>query len=518
MIKINEKTRRVSPIGVVNVKSDLKAHRLRFICKDQVTENVKLSECSLWINYTNGGIYDRYAVEDLVVNGDNVTFSWLLGGNATAYNGETQFTILAEQTENGEISLAWNTVLASFKVEDAIEAELTPRESQQDVFEQLLQMVGGKQDKLTAGNNITIENNVISATGGGSVAFDDTITQNQRTGKYGIDFTSWVVDEHSLDPVLPLEPEDNNKAVDAIDIAAAVNALGAVLNRLKQDKLVLDEGLKWFGVSDKLLQLDYAQYDQQTQSYDANKPIKGSTYTEGLNGKQDTITVDNTLTKSAANQLSVHFGNFDSQTGSYDSGMPASLDAIEAGCTYLWNSEIAPTFGNYYTRTMTDTLLAGKQPRGDYATNTALTNGLALKADTSTTYTKTEVDTALTGKQDARTEVNITDSTLTALTLAKDTDYVFKTLVGTMALSLASAFNSGRSTLTFTTGDTPNVTLDSDDMPEKWHGEEITTFEANTTYELDLRVVELPVKNETTNEVELTPTLIIAGGAVTEAI
>ena len=47
----------------------------------------------------------------------------------------------------------------------------------------LQQTVSGKQDKLTAGTNITIQNNVISASGGGGqVTLDDTVTETSSNG------------------------------------------------------------------------------------------------------------------------------------------------------------------------------------------------------------------------------------------------------------------------------------------------------------------------------------------------
>ena len=46
----------------------------------------------------------------------------------------------------------------------------------------LQQTVSGKQDQLTAGTNITIQNNVISASGGGSVTLDNDVTQNSQNG------------------------------------------------------------------------------------------------------------------------------------------------------------------------------------------------------------------------------------------------------------------------------------------------------------------------------------------------
>lgn len=47
----------------------------------------------------------------------------------------------------------------------------------QEVVAKTKQLVAGKQDKLTAGTNITIDaNNVISATGGGSITVDDALS------------------------------------------------------------------------------------------------------------------------------------------------------------------------------------------------------------------------------------------------------------------------------------------------------------------------------------------------------
>lgn len=46
----------------------------------------------------------------------------------------------------------------------------------------LQQTVSGKQDQLTAGQNITIQNNVISASGGGSITLDNDVTQNSQNG------------------------------------------------------------------------------------------------------------------------------------------------------------------------------------------------------------------------------------------------------------------------------------------------------------------------------------------------
>ena len=61
--------------------------------------------------------------------------------------------------------------------------------------------------------------------------------------------------------------------------------------------------------------------------------------------------------------------------------------ALDSGFTYRWSgSEYIQIGGqdlsNYYTKDEANQLLETKQPVGDYATNTALTSGLATKQNT----------------------------------------------------------------------------------------------------------------------------------------
>lgn len=355
----------------------------------------------------------------------------------------------------------------------------TPQEPTPDVYEQLLARLQAKLDanqgRENAGKFLKIGQNGDVVPGEGSSAsvdFDETITQDETTGKYGIDFADISSAGYS-----------EGKAISGAQANELLRNLVALINK-KQDVLTAGQGIK---IVDNVISATQSKKEIPLTS-------AGYTYIEDLERGWHYVTHPGKLSvRGGGSRKSVFL-----QEGDVFYLMVNTTD----GYLMTGTNQGIPFYVDY---TM-DRWLDGNCVTRDII-NTLLSNYL----------TTTEVNTALESKQDVRTEVNITDNTLTALTIAKDTDYVFKTLVGTMALSLASAFNSGRSTLTFTTGDTPNVTLDSDDMPEKWHGEEITTFEANTTYELDFRVVTLPVYDSVNDEVVQTPTLIIAGGAVTEA-
>lgn len=172
MILINDRV--VGVIDEVSVANDKEVVRLEFRCKNQVTELFRLTDSTVFINYQNGSTKDRYAVTDLTQDGEYVNFSWTLGANATKKQGKTFFVVCAVITEDEDVQQEWNTELAFFNVNKGLECETQPSEDMEDLFAQLTAMVeenasditaleGSKQDKLIAGDNITIQGNVISA-------------------------------------------------------------------------------------------------------------------------------------------------------------------------------------------------------------------------------------------------------------------------------------------------------------------------------------------------------------------
>lgn len=157
--------RKISKVDDISVANDKEVIRLDFKCKNQVTELLKLTDCTeIYINYQNGSIKDRYIVTDLTTDGEWVSFSWLLGQNATKKQGTTYFVVCAQVSDGETISQEWNSLLASFKVYKGLETITAETEPLEDIFSQLIEMIDGKQDILTAGSGITINNDVISAT------------------------------------------------------------------------------------------------------------------------------------------------------------------------------------------------------------------------------------------------------------------------------------------------------------------------------------------------------------------
>ena len=149
---IDAKTRVIfvpSTIVVGGVQSDKNAERIKFSCPKIVGDNLDLSKFSVRINFENVSsvdfnvsIKDQYICDDVAVDGENVTFSWLIGRNAARYMGTVRFIVCAVKTDSdSNISVEWNTAIAEVPVLEGIEID-RPQigQEEKDVINQLLEL------------------------------------------------------------------------------------------------------------------------------------------------------------------------------------------------------------------------------------------------------------------------------------------------------------------------------------------------------------------------------------------
>ena len=149
---IDAKTRTIfvpSTIVVGGVQSDKNAERIKFSCPKIVGDNLDLSKFSVRINFENVSsvdfnvsIKDQYICDDVAVDGENVTFSWLIGRNAARYMGTVRFIVCAVKTDSdSNISVEWNTAIAEVPVLEGIEID-QPQigEQEKDIINQLLEL------------------------------------------------------------------------------------------------------------------------------------------------------------------------------------------------------------------------------------------------------------------------------------------------------------------------------------------------------------------------------------------
>ena len=101
---------------LLGVENDKRVERLYFQCPKIVGDNQDLSQdYQLFVNYQNAnGDPDAYKISDMQVEGDNITFSWLLEENVTKYRGDIQFAfgaiIPGDEAEDPDKN-RWNTTI-----------------------------------------------------------------------------------------------------------------------------------------------------------------------------------------------------------------------------------------------------------------------------------------------------------------------------------------------------------------------------------------------------------------------
>ena len=116
---IDAATRTISvpaQLRLFGVENDKRVERIHFQCPKIVGDNQDLSkDYQLFMNYQNAnGDPDAYHIQDMEVDGDNITFSWLLKENVTKYRGNIQFAfgaiIPGDEAEDPDKN-RWNTTI-----------------------------------------------------------------------------------------------------------------------------------------------------------------------------------------------------------------------------------------------------------------------------------------------------------------------------------------------------------------------------------------------------------------------
>lgn len=140
IFEIDPETRVITvPVSekLFGVANDGNAERKHFKCPKIVGDNIDLSTMHLYINYQNAnGQKYPYLVEDIRIDGDYITFSWLIGPDVVAYKGQIKFIVCAKKGD-GTIP-EWNTTIAEGTVLEGLEATDEVVERNPDIITQLL--------------------------------------------------------------------------------------------------------------------------------------------------------------------------------------------------------------------------------------------------------------------------------------------------------------------------------------------------------------------------------------------
>ncbi len=125
------------------VEFDKNTQRIEFSCPKIVGDNLDLTKCTCRINYMNAkGCRDFYLIDDILVDGDNITFTWKLSGKVTAGRGICLFIFCARQVnENGVIEKEWNTTVAKASIKRGLETNSHIEEEYSDILESILMKI-----------------------------------------------------------------------------------------------------------------------------------------------------------------------------------------------------------------------------------------------------------------------------------------------------------------------------------------------------------------------------------------
>ena len=197
---IDPETRTISippEYQLLGVKGDKLVERLPFRCQKVVGDSKDLSEdFILFINYVNaGGDPDAYKVEDMQVDGDDITFTWPLGEKVTAYKGTVQISfaaIIPGDTSEDPDKNRWNTTINNeCTCLDGLECTQQVAESNPDALAQIwaaideLKAGGGASGK--DGREVELQNNgtAIQWRYVGDSSWTDLVQLSEITGPQG---------------------------------------------------------------------------------------------------------------------------------------------------------------------------------------------------------------------------------------------------------------------------------------------------------------------------------------------
>lgn len=188
---INPDTREIivpEKYKILGVFSDDKVTKIPFTCPRVVGNNVDLTEYNLYINYQNAsGASNAYLIDDLVVSGENITFSWLLSRYVTFSQGVVKYNFCAKKLDGDTISNEWNTTIATGLVIQGLEATREIIEENPDIIESLISKAHSHENKSVldkfseTDGKPTYDGIAIGSggTGGASTAEDVSYTNTQ---------------------------------------------------------------------------------------------------------------------------------------------------------------------------------------------------------------------------------------------------------------------------------------------------------------------------------------------------
>lgn len=175
MIEMDKKS------DTVGVYHDNNSDGVAFRVSGEIVSVLK-NASNVYINYKFAGIDDvyRYTVKDLTVEGNTLTFSWILDYTATQNPGKIYFIACFKFSDDSE----WNTTVATGTILDGIEPEMNDQEmiEIQSFYDQLVQQLTEIAANAGGGTGSYILPVATSSTLGGVKPVAKTTGMTQQVG------------------------------------------------------------------------------------------------------------------------------------------------------------------------------------------------------------------------------------------------------------------------------------------------------------------------------------------------
>ena len=165
--------------NVFGIKGDIEVNRLTFSLP-RYYSGFDMSEFSVRVNYVNANKEaNYYEADDVTPDEENITFSWLMGSDVTAYAGDVKFSIKLYKKQDSKVIKVFNTKSGVGTVYEGLDVEdtVTPEE-QQTLLEQIEAEI--KEDIKDAVNEINTARDAFLSEINGNTIIQQVQTHDQK--------------------------------------------------------------------------------------------------------------------------------------------------------------------------------------------------------------------------------------------------------------------------------------------------------------------------------------------------
>lgn len=165
--------------NVFGIKGDIEVNRLTFSLP-RYYSGFDMSEFSVRVNYVNANKEaNYYEADDVTPDEENITFSWLMGSDVTAYAGDVKFSIKLYKKQDSKVIKVFNTKSGVGTVYEGLDVEdtVTPEE-QQTLLEQIEAEI--KEDIKDAVNEINTARDAFLSEINGNTIIQQVQTRDQK--------------------------------------------------------------------------------------------------------------------------------------------------------------------------------------------------------------------------------------------------------------------------------------------------------------------------------------------------